>query len=116
MPLVKITTNQSTPPGDPRALLGDLSKLLSEALKKPEHYVMTALDAPAHMTFSGEDGPAAYIEVKNIGKLTPELTKRLSSEIMQRTSAALGVPANRTYIEFADAVGYLWGHDGETFG
>jgi len=114
MPLVKITTNQSTP--DPGELLGGLSKLLSDAFEKPERWVMTALDAPARMTFSGDDGPAAYIEVKNIGRMTPELTERLSREIMQRTSAALGVPASRTYIEFADAVGYLWGHDGETFG
>jgi phenylpyruvate tautomerase len=114
MPLVKITTNQSL--SDPRELLGGLSKLLSEAFGKPEHWIMTALDAPARMTFSGEEGPAAYIEVKNIGKMTPELTSRLSAEITKRTSQALGVPADRTYIEFSDAVGYLWGHDGETFG
>jgi len=25
------------------------------------------------------------------------------------------VKANRIYIEFADADGYLWGHDGSTF-
>jgi phenylpyruvate tautomerase PptA (4-oxalocrotonate tautomerase family) len=116
MPLVKITTNQSAPASDARALLGDLSKLLSEVLGKPEHYVMTAFEAPAQMTFAGEDGPTAYIEVKNIGKMTSEQTKRLSAEIMRRTSKALGVPSNRTYVEFADAVGYLWGHDGGTFG
>ena len=54
--------------------------------------------------------------MKNVGKMTAEDTETLSGEICQRLAAGLGVARDRIYIEFADAVGYLWGWDGGTFG
>jgi len=116
MPLVKITSSVG-PTADARgSLLADLSKLLAKELGKPEAYVMTAFEAVAAMTFAGTSEPAAYVEVKNIGRFSPELTKRLSGEICARLSKALGVQPGRIYIEFTDAQGHLWGYDGDTFG
>jgi phenylpyruvate tautomerase len=115
MPLLKIST--STDPSPQHAhLLGNLSRLLAERLGKPESYMMTSIEHPALMTFGGTTEPACYVELKNVGRFTPELTERLSSELCERLSSALGVQKGRIYIEFSDAQGYLWGHDGDTFG
>jgi phenylpyruvate tautomerase len=116
MPFVRLISNSAAPSREVQAgLLGTLSKLLSRELGKPEQWVMTCLEAPAAMTFAGSDAPTLYVEVKNIGTLTPDQTQRLSHAIMRETSSALGVPPARTYIEFADAVPHLWGWNGETF-
>src|SRR5262249_7032237 len=112
-----ITASVAPPALEKRsALLKSLSALLAAEFKKPEQYVMTCLSPRAEMTFGGTDAPACYIEVKNIGKMTPDQTERLSAAIMGQTSSALGVSPERTYVEFADAVGHLWGWNAETFG
>ncbi len=115
MPLLKISTSIASSPDHAR-LLANLSQLVAERLSKPESYVMTSIEHPARMTFGGTTEPACYVELKNVGRFRPELTKRLSAELCERLSSGLGVPKGRIYIEFGDADGYLWGHDGETFG
>jgi phenylpyruvate tautomerase len=117
MPLVQVFTSAPAPaPAAQNALLGDLSKLLAARFGKPERWVMTCLQPGLGMTFGGAPAPAAFVAVKNVGKMTPEDTARLSGEICDRLAAALGLARDRIYIDFADAVGYLWGWNGETFG
>jgi hypothetical protein len=115
VPLLKITTT-ATPAETERAmLLRELSSLIATRLDKPQAYVMTALEPGVLMTFGGTTDPACYVEVKNIGGFTPDLTSKLSAELCDRLSRALEVPKNRIYLEFTSSEGYLWGHDGETF-
>ena len=116
MPLVKVTSSVVPNDAARSALLADLSRLAASKLGKPEAYVMTAFELVSAMTFGGTTEPSAYVELKNVGRFTPELTASLSAEICERLSKALGVPKARIYIEFTGAEGYLWGHDGETFG
>jgi phenylpyruvate tautomerase len=115
MPLVRIVTSSEVPQ-QADALLQELSRTLARELGKPEAYVMTCLEPRARMTFAGTAAPSCYVEVKNIGTFTSAATGRLSALICERLSSALGVPADRIYIEFADAKGHLWGHDGSVFG
>jgi phenylpyruvate tautomerase PptA (4-oxalocrotonate tautomerase family) len=115
MPLLRITTSAPASPGHAK-LLSELSRYVAEQLGKPESYVMTAIEHPAGMTFGGTSEPACYVELKNVGHFTPELTLKLSAELCQRLEHVLGVEKRRIYIEFGDAQGYLWGHDGDTFG
>jgi phenylpyruvate tautomerase PptA (4-oxalocrotonate tautomerase family) len=117
MPLVQVFTSARAPSAEGgAALLSDLSRLLAERFAKPERWVMTCLQPGLAMTFGGAPAPAAFVAVRNIGKMTPDDTAALSREICARLDKALGVPADRVYIDFADAVGYLWGWNGETFG
>jgi phenylpyruvate tautomerase len=117
MPLLNVYTS-AEPLSEARAeaLLQGLSAKLSEHLKKPEAYVMTNLVPRTRMTFAGTKAPACYAELKNVGSLSPELTKRLSADLCKTLGEALGVPSERIYIEFSEARGHLWGHDGDTFG
>ncbi|MGB3573906.1 MAG: phenylpyruvate tautomerase MIF-related protein [Phormidesmis sp.] len=43
-------------------------------------------------------------------------TQTMSQDFCAKVQAALGVPPNRTYIEFADSRGAMWGWNGTTFG
>jgi phenylpyruvate tautomerase len=115
MPLVRIVSSSEVPP-QADALLQELSRTLARELGKPESYVMTCLEPRARMTFAGTPAPSCYVEVKNIGTFTSAVTGRLSALICERLSSTLGVPPDRIYIEFADAKGHLWGHDGSVFG
>lgn len=115
MPLAKLTTSAPNAQAVAGRLLGALSRLLADRLHKPEQYVMTCLDAPARMTFAGSAEPSAYLELKSIGRFDSQQTRQLSAALCELIARELELPASRIYIEFADAQGYLWGHDGDTF-
>jgi len=117
MPLINVYSSAPSPDATAvRQLLSNLSSLLAREIGKPESYVMTNLVPRTEMTFGGTFEPVCYAEVKNVGKFKPDQTKRISSKVSELLTNALGVPASRIYIEFADATGYLWGFDGGTFG
>lgn len=115
MPLIKVQTSIPTPEtAQIESLLKALSASLAKHLGKPESYVMTAFVGGVPMTFGGSTDPACYIEIKSIGTMGAK-TKAMSQDFCQQVEAALGVPQNRTYIEFADAQGSMWGWNGSTF-
>jgi len=117
MPLLNVFTSAEPLPADRAdALLKALSASLAEHLQKPEAYVMTSIVPRTRMTFGGTSAPACYAEVKNVGTMAPALTAKLSALLCARLSEAFGVPSERIYVEFSEARGHLWGHDGETFG
>ncbi len=116
MPLIKVQTSVSSPDkAQVEAMLKDLSASLASHLGKPESYVMTTFEADVPMTFAGTTDPACYIEIKSVGTMGSK-TKAMSQDFCARVETALGVPQNRTYIEFADAAGSMWGWNGGTFG
>ena len=116
MPLLRIVTSANPPEKTRSPLLAELSRFVADKLRKPESYVMTSLVTDATMTFAGTPEPACFVELKNIGTFSAEQTATLSAELCTRLEKAIGVPSNRIYIEFTNAQGHLWGHDGETFG
>lgn len=116
MPLIKVQTSVATPEKSTvESLLKDLSASLAKHLDKPESYVMTAFEPNIAMTFAGTIDPVCYIEIKSIGTMSPNQTKAMSQDFCQKVNQVLGVPTNRTYIEFADAKGAMWGWNGSTF-
>lgn len=116
MPLIKIKTSVQSPD---RAkidnLLKTLSAKLAKHLGKPESYVMTAFESDVPMTFAGTLDPVCYIEIKNIGGMSADQTKSMSQDFCQAIGDELGVPPNRTYIEFAGAERSMWGWNSGTF-
>lgn len=116
MPLCQVLTNvPSLAPAAERALLSELSRLCADRFGKPERWVMTCLVPGVAMTFGGTVAPTALVAVKNIGTLTPDDTAALSREICEHLATTLAVPPDRIYIQFTDAVDYLWGWNGGTF-
>jgi phenylpyruvate tautomerase PptA (4-oxalocrotonate tautomerase family) len=115
MPLIQVFTSAAVAPSARQALLSDLSLALARHFDKPEQWVMTCLVPDVSMTFGGQAAHSCFASVKNIGRMTPDKTREMSADLSARLSKGLGVSQDRIYIEFADAVGYLWGHGGETF-
>lgn len=117
MPLIKVQTSISHP-GFPQVsvLLKALSAALAKHTRKPEAYVMTMLECDRSMTFGGTSAPACYVEVKSVGSMTPDQTSAMSQDFCQQIHQELGVALDRIYIEFADAKGFMWGWNGQTFG
>lgn len=117
MPLIKVQTSIPSPDkAQVEAMLKDLSASLATHLGKPESYVMTAFEADLPMTFGGTTEPVCYIEIKSVGTMGGAKTKAMSQDFCTQVESGLGVPKNRTYIEFADAAGAMWGWNGSTFG
>lgn len=114
MPLLKIQTNQPMDGDSKRALASDASKTAAEMLGKPERYVMVSIEENPAMLFGGSDTPLAYLELKSIG-LPESKTGDFSATLAALLERHLGLPADRVYIEFADAPRALWGWNGGTF-
>lgn len=116
MPLIKVQTSLETPDkGEVNKLLQILSAKLAQHLGKPESYVMTVFEPAVAMTFAGNFAPVCYMEIKSIGTMKPEQTKAISQDFCQQIEQIFGIPANRIYIEFADAKGSMWGWNNSTF-
>jgi len=117
MPLIKVQSSVAQPEKSAvEGLLTDLSAKLAQHLGKPESYVMTAFEGDVPMTFGGTIDPACYVEIKSVGTMSSDQTKKMSQDFCSQISDLLDVPANRIYIEFADAKGYQWGWNKSTFG
>lgn len=116
MPLIKVQTSIAPAADQVETLLKTLSAQLAKHTGKPESYVMTLLEPGLAMTFSGTSDPVCYMEIKNIGTMSPAQTQAMSQTFCQTIHDAIAVPINRIYIEFADAKGYQWGWNGSTFG
>lgn len=115
MPLVQVHTNVSPSDEEGRALLGRLSRLLSEHTGKDERWVMTRLVPGQAMTFAGTDAPAAYVEVKNLGGFAPDAAVALTAALTETLEDAIGVPPARVYVEMADPPRELFGWKRQTF-
>ena len=116
MPLIQVKTSIAKPESTVvESLLKTLSAKLAGHLGKPESYVMTAFESDVNMTFAGTLDPVCYIEIKSIGNMSPAQTKAMSQDFCETIEDKLGVSKNRTYIEFADAKGSMWGWNGGTF-
>lgn len=114
MPLLKIQTNKVVEPATAKTLIADASTTVADLLGKPERYVMVSLEHNPAMLFGGSDEPLAYMELKSIG-LPESQTTEMSRSLCELLNKALDLPADRIYIEFADAPRSMWGWNGGTF-
>ena len=111
MPTIRITTTDS-PDGALRDdLLRQAARIVAEAPNKAVEKCMVALVADCPMRF-GDDTPAAFVEVKSIGEMPPEVTTAIARGLSDLLAQALGIAPRRTYIEFTEATRRLWGHNG----
>jgi len=114
MPMLKIQTNTPVAEENRKALASLASGTVAELLGKPERYVMVSIEENPSMLFGGSDAPLAYLELKSIG-LPDSQTSEFSARLANLLEEQLGLPADRVYIEFADAARNMWGWNGGTF-
>jgi phenylpyruvate tautomerase len=115
MPLVKISTSVPADTDKQEALMAAVSKAVAEILSKPEQYMMVVMDI-APIMLAGKKSPAAFVDLRSIGGLSPQANARLAERLCRLLSEALDIPPDRVYLNFTDVQPSLWGHDGHTFG
>lgn len=114
MPYLKVQTNLPLDEAARTSFIAQASRMVVDALGKPERYMMVTLEPGAAMLLAGTDAPLAYLELKSIG-LPQARTAKLSEALCSLVTKALGIPGERIYIEFADVSPKLWGWNGSTF-
>lgn len=117
MPLLQIKTNL---PSSPDELIDELHKqgrdTLAKELKKSTRYVMVSVEFGSNLSFSeNRKDSCAYMEVKNVGKLSPVKTSALSKRLTSLCSNVLGIEPGSIYIEFQQSERHMWGWNGNTF-
>ena len=114
MPLLNILTTATPEPARSVDLQTEASRILAEVTGKPEAYMMITLSR-AEVLMGGQPGPAAYLDLRAIGGLTPDVNRRLSERLCRLLDTVLGIPADRVYITFTELPGTHWGWDSGTF-
>jgi phenylpyruvate tautomerase PptA (4-oxalocrotonate tautomerase family) len=114
MPYLKLQTNQVLSEEEKAALCKIASECIAQSLEKSKNYVMVVIQSDMAMIFADGDEPCAFVELKSIG-LPAEKILALSRNICELIQQNIGVPPERTYIEFSDAERSMWGWNGKTF-
>ncbi|GLD92380.1 hypothetical protein PINS_up000913 [Pythium insidiosum] len=115
MPFVVVTSNVAAASVDAQAALQAISSATSKALGKPETYVMVQLDLGKLMMFQASTDPCAMIAVRSIGKIDPASNSKTCEALTAAVSKALGVPAERIFMNLDDVARSNWGMGGNTF-
>ncbi len=116
MPFIRLETTERVPPDQRASLCAALSRLCSDAVGKPEAYVMAAVHDQVTMIHAGAPGPAAFVEVRSIGGLSAKVNRALAEKVCRLVGETLRIPGERVYLNMADVAADHWGHDGSTFG
>jgi phenylpyruvate tautomerase len=114
MPFIKLQTNCTLSEEEKLKTVSALSKSCAQAVGKPEEYVLALVQDRQSLIFAGSPEPAAFLELKSIGLQEPSL-KALSAALCGFLESTLSIPSQRVYIEFTNAPGAWWGHNGSTF-
>jgi phenylpyruvate tautomerase PptA (4-oxalocrotonate tautomerase family) len=113
MPLVRVQLSSAV--DDQDGIKAELSKAVAQALGKPESYMMVVLEPGTSMLMGGSADPAALVEVRSVGTISPDQTSALSGALSQIV-AKTGIDANRVYCNFTGIPGNMWGMGDRTFG
>ncbi len=114
MPYIKLQTNQVLSEEEQAALCNIASECVAQSLEKSKQYIMVTIQSDMTMAFADGYEPCAFVELKSIG-LPADRTAELSRNISDLLQKNIGVPPQRTYIEFSDAERSMWGWNGRTF-
>jgi len=117
MPLIIIKSNiTQVLPEVKEAIHEQGQAALSNILQKSRDYVMSLLQLGQELNFAGNSSVCcAYVEIKNVGTITPEISLEISKEITKILNELLDVDGRRIYIEFQQSERHLWGWNGKTF-
>ncbi len=114
MPLIKVHTNVSIDESKKKELLSSLSQVIVKGIGKPEQYVMATIEK-TDMTMSASQNEAAFVEVKSIGGLNPEINGNISEDLCKLLEDSLNISPVRVYINFENVTASDWGWNGKTF-
>mgnify|MGYP003573620666 FL=1 len=78
--------------------------------------MMVALAEQQPLLFGGDAAPAAFVEVRSVGTISPDQARGLSAALSEVLAARLGLAPERIYYNYAGVPGAMWGFGERTFG
>jgi len=115
MPLINISIAAQLDKARKDSLLKSCSRILSETTGKPEAYTMAVVHDCA-LSFASNVVKGAFVDIRGIGGLTPEVNKKLSNAICELLKRELQIAPEYVYMNFTDVPATNWGWKGGTFG
>ena len=116
MPLAKIYTSEDFELNNFDKISKSISGILSSVLNKSEDYIMCVCPKSHYQSFANNfSDPSIYVEIKNVGVLSPEVTSELTEKLTSMLIGNTDTPASRIYIEFQNSERHMWGWNGKTF-
>lgn len=104
MPYFKIETNQAVDELKADMLVEHASSFLAGLLGKPEKFIMVSCNFGRSMLFGGNNEPAAFVQIKNIG-LDGRRCGEYSKAVCEFLEAEIGVSPDRVYIALPISMG-----------
>ena len=114
MPLLILKTNIDLEKTTTLALMNHATRVVAEALGKPESYVMVNVCPNEHMAMGMTTLPTVYMELKSVNLSDNEIPQ-LSKVLTEMAEDRLKVTPARVYIEFSSVPSSHWGYNGGTF-
>jgi len=111
MPYLNIKTSQKIKKNN---VISDISSFMAGLLNKPEGVMMVSLEDEVAMLFAGQNGPAAFVQLKSIG-MTGQQCKDIAPEMNRFFASVLEVPDDRIYIDMHDIDRQMFAFKGNTF-
>ena len=115
MPLLMLQTSKAPAVDKKEDILKECSALLARDTGKPEKYVMVAWSESV-ILLDAKSGPAAFVDIRGIGGLTPDVNRKLSKDLCDLLQTRLGIKPESVYLNFTDVAATNWGWKGSTFG
>jgi len=84
----------------PRDFLNGLSKVISDALKKPEEVISISLSTGVAMVRGGTRSGTAIVEIWSIGVFDAERNAKYSEEFIPYLAKQLNLPSDRIALVF----------------
>lgn len=114
MPHLEFTLSRETDQDSLDRLLSGGSRIVATRLDKAERFVMVSCKQ-APMLFGGEAAPAAFVELRSLGGLEPDVNVHLSSDLCDLLYEVAGIPTDRVFLNFVDVERANWGWNRKTF-
>jgi phenylpyruvate tautomerase PptA (4-oxalocrotonate tautomerase family) len=115
MPLLKVYSSNNLSSSIYEPLSSSLTSTIATTLGKSEDFIMVIFQHTIFQSFgSNAEEPSVYIEFKNVGNLSPDVTTRLSGIISELFEKFTDLDPSRMYIEFQPTERHLWGWNGKT--
>lgn len=115
MPLLKVYSSCKLSSSVYEPLSSSLTSTVASTLGKSEDFIMVIFQHTTFQSFgSNAEEPSVYIEFKNVGNLSHDITTRLSGIISELFAKFTDLDPSRMYIEFQPTERHLWGWNGKT--
>lgn len=113
MPYINVKTSVAVDENKKIAIQEKLTKAISIIPGKGSSYFMCSVEDNISFMFHFDKDPAAFVEVKLLGKSTKEAYGNLTAEICNILQKEIGVSGEYCYVQFTEVEN--WGFNGFMF-